>query len=71
MGRSAKNAGKESSRANNPHRAPGVEEESKMLTEDEKRAIDMFLAENWSEFEDHCATHGVDEDQIADKLSTD
>lgn len=41
------------------------------LTEDEKRAIDMFLSEHWSEFEGHCATHGVDEDQIADKLNTD
>ncbi|MDT8894223.1 hypothetical protein RSO41_06105 [Halomonas sp. I1] len=41
------------------------------LTPTEKLVIDQFLAGSWSAFQSHCVDHGVDADEIAEKLSDD
>jgi len=40
-----------------------------MLDSTDKVVIDSFLAENWAEFEAHCEQHGVDADEISEKLN--
>lgn len=41
----------------------------KQITNEQATVIDMFLAERWSEFEDHCHEQGFDSADFEDLLT--